>query len=73
MKVLLFFQFVSAVGLIVTVLLHAAKGEGLGSIGGQAHVFGAQKGLEEGLNKVTTFLVVMFLILSAIIGIVGLD
>ena len=73
MKFLLFLQFLSGVGLIATVLLHSAKGEGMGAIGGQARIFGTQKGLEEGLDKITTFLAVTFLILSGIIGIVGLD
>jgi preprotein translocase subunit SecG len=73
MKFLLFLQFLSGAGLITTVLLHSAKGEGMGAIGGQARVFGTQKGLEEGLDKITTFLAVTFLILSGIIGIVGLD
>ena len=73
MKFLLFLQFLSGVGLIGTVLLHSAKAEGMGSIGGQARLFGSQKGLEEGLDKLTAFLAITFLVLSAIIGIVGLD
>ncbi|MFC1517622.1 preprotein translocase subunit SecG [Candidatus Margulisiibacteriota bacterium] len=73
MKILLFFQFLVGTSLIVTILLHSAKGEGLGGIGGQAKLFGSQKGLEEGLDKITTFFAVTFLILSAIIGIVGLE
>ncbi len=73
MRFLLFLQFLTGIGLITTVLLHSAKGEGLGSIGGQARLFGTQKGLEEGLDKITTFLAVLFFVLSAIIGIVGLE
>lgn len=72
MGFLLFLQFLSGLALIGAVLLHSAKGEGLGAIGSQARVFGTQKGLEEGLDKVTTVLAVVFMILSAIIGIVGL-
>ncbi len=66
----LFLQFSSAVALIVTVLLHSAKGEGLGGIGVQARVFATQKGLEEGLNKITTILAAVFLITSALLGFV---
>ncbi|MBU1935176.1 preprotein translocase subunit SecG [Patescibacteria group bacterium] len=73
MRILLFFQFISGLGLIITILLHSAKGEGLGGIGGQARLFGTQKGLEEGLDKITTVLAVAFLCLSAIIGIVGFE
>jgi len=73
MKVLLFFQFLCGVSLIATILLHSAKGEGLGGIGGQAHLFGSQKGLEEGLDRITTILAVVFMLLSAVIGIVGLE
>jgi preprotein translocase subunit SecG len=63
-------QFISALGLIVTVLLHSAKGEGLGGIGGTAKVFASQKGLEDGLNKVTTILGTLFLVTSALLGFV---
>ncbi len=73
MKFLLFLQFLSGVGLIGAVLLHSAKGEGLGAIGSQARVFGTQKGLEDGLDKITMVLSITFMVLSAIIGIVGLD
>jgi preprotein translocase subunit SecG len=63
-------QFISAAGLVITVLLHSAKGEGFGSIGGQAKMFASQKGLEEGLNKVTAILGGLFLVTSAILGFV---
>ena len=61
---LVFIQIVSALGLIATVLLHSAKGEGLGGIGGTAHIFGSQKGLEEGLDKLTMWLAVTFVAVS---------
>ncbi len=61
-------QVLSGLGLIVAVLLHSAKGEGLGGIGGTAHIFGSQKGLEEGLDKITYFLAVSFIVLSLIIN-----
>ena len=67
-NILLVFQFSSAVALVVAVLLHAAKGEGMGSIGGTARIFASQKGLEEGLNKVTTILGAIFLVTSAFLG-----
>jgi len=68
---LVFIQIVSAVLLIILVLLHSAKGEGLGGIGGVAHVFGSQKGLEEGLDKLTTTTAIVFVSISIIISILG--
>ena len=65
---LLIFQVVIAAGLILAVLLHSAKGEGLGGIGGQAKLFGTQKGLEQGLNKITAILAILFVLVSIILG-----
>ena len=62
-------QFTSAIALVVAVLLHTAKGEGLAGIGGTARLFGSQKGLEAGLDKITTTLAVIFLLFSAILGV----
>ncbi len=67
----LFLQLLSGVGLIATVLLHSAKGEGLGGIGGTARIFGSQKGLEEGLDKLTLGLAVAFLTVSVALGVLG--
>lgn len=70
MKTLLIgLQFISAILLVITVLLHTAKGEGLGGIGGAAKLFGTPKGLEEGLDKITTGCAVTFLIVSLILGV----
>lgn len=66
---LLIIDFVAAFGLIVTILLHSPKGEGLGGIGGQARVYNAQKGLEAGLNKITGTLAIIFMTVSLILGI----
>jgi preprotein translocase subunit SecG len=67
---LLFIQIASAVLLIAAILLHSAKGEGLGGIGGQAKLFGTQKGLEEGLDKLTYIIAGTFLIASFLLSIV---
>ena len=66
---LLALQFLSALLLIVAVLLHAAKGEGLGGIGGSAKLFGTPKGLEEGLDRITWGLAIVFLSLSVILAV----
>jgi preprotein translocase subunit SecG len=67
---LLFIQIVSAILLIAAILLHSAKGEGLGGIGGQARIFGTQKGLEEGLNKITFACAGTFMLVSLILSII---
>lgn len=62
-------QLLSAVALIVTVLLHAAKGEGLGGIGGAAKIFGTPKGMEKGLNRITWTCAIAFLAISIFLAI----
>ena len=70
MKVLLVgIQVLSGLAVIGTVLLHSAKGEGMGGIGGAARLFGTPKGLEEGLDKVTTASAIIFLLVSLILGV----
>jgi preprotein translocase subunit SecG len=44
---------VSAVLLIVLVLLHSPKGDGLGGIGGQSQLFTSAKSAETTLNRIT--------------------
>ena len=68
---LLGFQLISAAALIATVLLHSAKGEGLGGIGGQAKLFGTQRGLEQGLDRLTVGAAVSFISISIALAIVG--
>ncbi|MEK9657503.1 MAG: preprotein translocase subunit SecG [bacterium] len=63
---LLIIELITAIGAIITILLHSAKGEGLGGIGGQARLFHTQKDLEKNLTKLTSFFTITF-ILSAII------
>lgn len=67
---LLIIQLFSGLGLIITVLMHSAKGEGMGGIGGAAKLFGTPKGLEEGLDKLTTGLAITFVLLSLILSLI---
>ena len=67
--ILLVIEFITALGLIVAVLLHSAKGEGLGGIGGQARIFGSQKGMEAGLNKLTMILAVVFMVSAVFLSV----
>lgn len=61
-------QIVSAVLLIVFVLLHSPKGDGIGIMGDTSNLFGSQKSAEKGLNHVTYVLTAVFLVCSFITG-----
>lgn len=65
---LLIIEFISAIGLIITILMHSPKGEGLGAIGGQAKLYNTPKGMESGLNKLTYVLAVIFTVSAGILG-----
>ena len=58
----------SALGLIIMVLLHSPKGDGIGSIGGQAQLFSSTKSAENTLNRVTWALVAIFLGLTVVLS-----
>jgi preprotein translocase subunit SecG len=66
---LIFIQIFSAISVVIFVLLHTAKGEGLGGIGGAAKLFGTPKGLEEGLDKITAGSAITFMLVSLILSI----
>jgi preprotein translocase subunit SecG len=58
----------AATFLIVLVLLHSPKGDGIGGIGGQAQLFTSAKSAETTLNRVTWSLGVLFLSLTVILS-----
>lgn len=58
----------SALGLIILVLLHSPKGDGIGGIGGQAQLFSSTKSAETTLNRVTWMLAVTFIGLTIILS-----
>jgi preprotein translocase subunit SecG len=59
---------VSAVGLVILVLLHSPKGDGLGGLGGQAQLFTSTKSAETTLNRVTWTLTVIFMGLTVVLS-----
>lgn len=61
-------QIITGVLLILLVLLHSPKGDGLGAIGGTANLFSSQKSAEKGLNHLTYVLSAIFLVCSLITG-----
>jgi len=58
----------SALGLIVLVLLHSPKGDGIGGIGGQAQLFTSAKSAEVTLNRITWMLAIVFMGLTVILS-----
>jgi len=58
----------SAIGLIILVLLHSPKGDGLGGIGGQAQLFTSTKSAETTLNRATWILTVLFMGITVILS-----
>ena len=61
-------ETVAAVLLIVLILLHSPKGDGIGGICGASHVFASQKCAENGLNKLTGIVCAIFIICTFLIG-----
>lgn len=64
-------QVTLSIAMIIAVMLHSVKGEGIAGIGGQAHLFGSQKGVEAGLNKVTSIIAGLWILVSIVLVLVG--
>jgi len=61
---MLFFKavwVVSAILLVLLILLHSPKGDGLGGFGGQGQMFASTRSAETALNRFTWGLTVLFL------------
>ena len=58
----------AAVLLIILILLHSPKGDGIGGIGGASHVFASQKSAEKGLNKLTAIVAGVFVLCVFLLG-----
>ena len=65
-------QVLISLGLIATVLLQSGKSAGLsGSIaGGAQEIFGKKKGIDEFLNRISSVLAILFLIVTLLISVV---
>lgn len=61
-------QIVTAVLLIILILLHSPKGDGIAGIGGASNLFSSQKSAEQGLNKLTAYIFAIFLICTFLLG-----
>jgi len=68
MAVLKIVWVVSAVSLVLLILLHSPKGDGLGGFGGQAQMFASTRSAETALNRFTWGLTVLFLGLTVVLS-----
>ncbi|MGB0560751.1 MAG: preprotein translocase subunit SecG [Spirulinaceae cyanobacterium] len=57
----------SALLLVILVMLHSPKGDGIGGIGGQAQLFTSTKSAEVTLNRVTWVLCIVFMSLTIVL------
>ena len=58
----------SALLLIVLILMHSPKGDGIAGIGNAAQVFSSQKSAEKGLNKLTGIVATVFIVCVFLLG-----
>lgn len=58
----------SALLLIVLILMHSPKGDGIAGIGNAAQVFSSQKSAEKGLNKLTFIVAGIFTVCVFLLG-----
>lgn len=61
-------QIVSALLLIILILLHSPKGDGIAGMGGAGNLFSSQKSAEVGLNKLTGYVAAIFIICTFLLG-----
>lgn len=61
-------QIISAIMLVILILLHSPKGDGIAGIGGASQIFSSQKSAEKGLNKVTGIFAAIFVICTFLLG-----
>ena len=61
-------QIITALFLIVLILLHSPKGDGIAGIGGASHIFTSQKSAEKGLNKITAIFAAVFIVCTFLLG-----
>ncbi len=61
-------QMITGVLLIILVLLHSPKGDGIAAIGSASQLFSSQKSAEKGLNKVTYIVGGIFILTTLILG-----
>ncbi|MDY6936785.1 MAG: preprotein translocase subunit SecG [Cyanobacteriota bacterium] len=68
LSVLQILWVISATGLIILIMLHSPKGDGIGAIGGQAQLFTSTKSAEVTLNRITWTLTLLFMGITVILS-----
>lgn len=68
LKFLWILMVLSALLLIVLILMHSPKGDGIAGIGSAAQMFTSQKSAEKGLNKLTGIVALVFVTCVFILG-----
>ena len=58
----------SALLLIVLILMHSPKGDGIAGIGNAAQMFTSRKSAEKGLNKLTAIVALVFVVCVFLLG-----
>lgn len=61
-------QVLSALLLIVLILIHSPKGDGIAGFGGASQMFASQKGAKKRLNKITAIVALVFLFCVFLLG-----
>ena len=59
---------ISSILLMVLILMHSPKGDGIANIGGTSNLFTSQKSAETGLNKLTMYVAIVFAVCALITG-----
>jgi preprotein translocase subunit SecG len=65
---LLITQAILGVVMVLLILLHAPKGEGMGGIGGSANMFSSKRGAEGGLDRLTWGVCGAFVLICTVLG-----
>jgi len=61
-------QVISSLLLMVLILMHSPKGDGIAGIGSAAQMFTSQKSAEKGLNKLTAIVAGVFVVCVFLLG-----
>ena len=65
---LLVLQALLGLMMVVLILLHAPKGEGMGGIGSGATLFSGKRGAEAGLDRLTWGIAGSFMLICVLLG-----
>ncbi len=66
--ILLTLETLLGIFMVILILLHAPKGEGLGAIGSSAALFTTKRDAEAGLDRLTWIVASVFMLISLILG-----